>query len=75
MGMMQCRRAATQANISVGPKNGIFMFLLYKIIYIYVVFKIMQYMYKAFLKEHWWAHVLSWSDKLETVGWPKVSFF
>ena len=34
----------------------------------------MQCMYKAFIKEHWWTLVLSWLNKLETVGRPKMSF-
>ena len=35
----------------------------------------MYYMYKAFIKEHWWTLVLSWPDKLETVGRPKNEVF
>ena len=31
--MLRCRRVAIQANTSVGPKNGISMFLLYKTIH------------------------------------------
>ena len=31
-------------------------------------------MYKAFTIEYWWTLVLSWPDKLEMVGRPKVSF-
>ena len=34
----------------------------------------MQYMCKAFIKERWWTLVLSWPDKLETVGRLKMSF-
>ena len=48
MRMLWCRRVATQANTSVGPKNGIFMFLLYKTIYI--VFKLYSICIKLLLK-------------------------
>ena len=33
-----------------------------------LLYQIMQNTYKSFTIEHWWTLVLSWTDKLETVG-------
>ena len=51
MGMLRCCRVATQANTSVGLKDGIFMFLLYKTIYICFMFSDYA-VYTVFIKEH-----------------------
>ena len=57
VGISWCRRVATQANTSVRHDNDIFMFYYIKL-YILCI-QIMYYMYKVFIKEHWWTLVLS----------------